>query len=142
MPLLHDPLILMVCLCIALYVLHPRYLTHTIPHSMGTNKLYTITRSSALCQRPVPGQQSLKIIKLYCSYKTTHLSCLSLLASARCSSSMMQLGGNGGCMPPRCGDTTELERGPRKGRQGPSDPRGGSFCRKELDWCIGAMATP
>lgn len=47
----------------------------------------------------------------------THLSCLFLEAKALCSSSMMQLGGMGGCIIlPRCGDPEELPRGPRSGR--------------------------
>lgn len=47
----------------------------------------------------------------------THLSCLFLEAKALCSSSIMQLGGIGGCIIlPRCGDPEELARGPRSGR--------------------------
>lgn len=47
----------------------------------------------------------------------THLSCLFLEAKALCSSSIMQLGGMGGCIIlPRCGDPEELSRGPRSGR--------------------------
>lgn len=46
----------------------------------------------------------------------THLSCLFLEAKALCSSSMIQLGGIGGCIIlPRCGDPEELARGPRSG---------------------------
>lgn len=46
----------------------------------------------------------------------THLSCLFLEAKALCSSSIMQLGGIGGCIIlPRCGDPEELSRGPRSG---------------------------
>lgn len=46
----------------------------------------------------------------------THLSCLFLEAKALCSSSIMQLGGMGGCIIlPRCGDPEELSRGPRSG---------------------------
>lgn len=46
-----------------------------------------------------------------------HLSCLFLEAKALCSSSIMQLGGMGGCiMLPRCGDPEELIKGPRSGR--------------------------
>lgn len=45
-----------------------------------------------------------------------HLSCRFLEAKALCSSSMMQLGGMGGCiMLPMCGDPEELSRGPRRG---------------------------
>lgn len=55
---------------------------------------------------------------LYSYLKTlTHLSCLFLEAKALCSSSIMQLGGMGGCIIlPRCGDPEELSRGPRSGR--------------------------
>lgn len=49
--------------------------------------------------------------------ENTHLSCLFLEAKALCSSSIMQLGGIGGCIIlPRCGDPEELSRGPRSGR--------------------------
>lgn len=47
----------------------------------------------------------------------THLSCLFLDAKALCSSSIIQLGGIGGCiMLPRCGDPEGFARGPRRGR--------------------------
>ena len=47
----------------------------------------------------------------------THLSCLFLEAKALCSSSIMQLGGMGGCIIlPRCGDPEGLARGPLSGR--------------------------
>lgn len=38
-----------------------------------------------------------------------HLSCRCLVASARCSSSMMQVGGNSGCMLPRCGEPVGVD---------------------------------
>lgn len=55
---------------------------------------------------------------LYACLETlAHLSCLFLEAKALCSSSIMQLGGMGGCIIlPRCGDPEELSWGPRSGR--------------------------
>lgn len=49
--------------------------------------------------------------------KLTHLSCLFLEAKALCNSSIMQLGGMGGCIIlPRCGDPEELTRDPLSDR--------------------------
>lgn len=46
----------------------------------------------------------------------THISCLFLEAKALCSSSIMQLGGMGGCIIlPICGDPEMLAMGPRSG---------------------------
>lgn len=53
----------------------------------------------------------------FCTSVKTHLSCLFFEAKALCSSSIIQLGGMGGCIIlPRCGDPEGLARGPRSGR--------------------------
>lgn len=68
-------------------------------------------RVKAVCEQGPISYQSV------CPKTLFHLSCLFLEAKALCSSSIMQLGGIGGCIIlPRCGDPEELSRGPRSGR--------------------------